>query len=291
MFPTFADAKNDYVFWRIFGRETYEPILVAFLNDILALDGLCRIVSVTLKPPKWRPSMPWLRYSSLRAECVDGRGATYAVEAQLLHIEGLHRRCIDEIADALTDPLAPVQARPESGDEISLTVSEFELWPGRGGSWVPMLSRRHMREQPRVGLVFLELPKYGASNDPLSPIDRWAYLIREAENLLVIPRALAQTPWAQALEAARIARFTTSEWDAYISVGMAIQDKRGALSLARKEGYREGLLEGFASYCKARAIDLSAEEKRELARLDVERLKAMINRIKAERGRPPREWS
>jgi len=291
MFPGFADAKNDYVFWRIFGRETHEPILVAFLNDLLALDGLYRIASVTLEPPKWRPSMPWLRYSCLRAGCVDGRGVTYSVEAQLLHIEELHRRCIDEIADSLTEPLAPVKVRPERGDEISITVSEFELWPGRGVSRVPMLSRRRMREQPRVGLVFLELPKYGASSDPLSPVDRWAYLIREAGNLLVIPPALTQTPWAEALEAARISRFTPGEWDAYISVGMAIQDKRGALSLARKEGYRAGLLEGFASYCKARWIDLSAEERHEMDRLDVEGLQAMINRIKAERGRPPREWS
>lgn len=43
-----------------------------------------------------------------------------------------------------------------------------------------------------------------------------------------------------ALEAARVARFTDEEWDAYIRAGMAIQDERGALSLARKQGLKEG---------------------------------------------------
>ena len=289
MHPVFADPKNDYVFGRIFGREAHEPILVAFLDDLLALDGPYRIASVTMERPRWRPGMPWLRCSCLRAGCVDRRGVTYAVEAQLLHIEELHRSCIDEIAGSLTEPLAPVEARPASGDEICITVSEFDLWPGSGASRVPMLSRRRVHEQPGVGLVFLELPKYGSSSDPSSPVDRWAYLIREAGNLLEVPPALAQSPWAEALEAARISRFTPGEWDAYISVGMAIQDKRGALSLARKRGYRAGLLQGFASYCKARGIELSAEERREMDRLDVDGLGAMIDRIKAERDRPPRD--
>src|ERR1700679_2885865 len=117
----FADAKNDYIFWRIFGRETQVPILIAFLNDLLALDGPDRIAAVTFEHPKWRPSMPWLRYACLRAKCVDGRGATWAVEVQILHIEALHRRWIDEVADSLTAPLSPVAARPEDGDENSIT--------------------------------------------------------------------------------------------------------------------------------------------------------------------------
>jgi hypothetical protein len=37
-----------------------------------------------------------------------------------------------------------------------------------------MLSRRRVRALPRLGLVFLELPKYGAGDDPASPVDRWA---------------------------------------------------------------------------------------------------------------------
>ena len=62
----------------------------------------------------------------------------------------------------------------------------------------------------------------------------------EAENLLAIPDALRHPPLLDALEAARTARFTREEWDAYIAAGMAIQNERGALSLARKEGLKEG---------------------------------------------------
>jgi predicted transposase/invertase (TIGR01784 family) len=289
--PIFADPKNDYVFGHLFGCEDRRSILIAFLNAVLALDGPHRVSSVVLRPPpRGRPGVPGLRYGITRAECTDGRGATYAVEMEVLHIEEIHRRCIDEVAGTLSEPLSAFEACPESGDELGIVISEFELWPGKRAR-VPMLSRRRVHEQPSRKLVFLELPKYGAGNDPLSPVDTWAYLFREAQVLTSIPPALACSPFAEALEAARIARLTHDEWDAYISVAMDIEDKRAMLRRAHERGYRKGLLEGFEAYCKERGIDLSAEERSEMKKLGAKRLAAMIDRIKAERGRAPRQWS
>ncbi len=58
------------------------------------------------------------------------------------------------------------------------------------------------------------------------------------------PRALRHPPVLDALEGARTAPFTREEWDAYIAAGMAIQNERGALSLARKEGEHAGEIKG-----------------------------------------------
>ena len=57
---------------------------------------------------------------------------------------------------------------------------------------------------------------------------------------MAIPEALRHPQLLDALEGARTARFNRQEWDAYIAAGMAIQNERGALSLARTEGRDEG---------------------------------------------------
>jgi hypothetical protein len=106
-----------------------------------------------------------------------------------------------------------------------------------------MLSRWRMQEQhsgitglPHIQFVFLELPKYAGGSDPQTLVDKWAYFFREAGNLLAIPDALRHPPVLDALEAARTARFSREEWDAYIAAGMAIQNERGALALAERQG-------------------------------------------------------
>ncbi|WP_437924246.1 hypothetical protein WMF37_35185 [Sorangium sp. So ce291] len=63
-------------------------------------------------------------------------------------------------------------------------------------------------------------------------------------DLRVVPEALAEEPFTDALEVARAARFTDEEWEAYVRAGIALQDERGALSLARREGQEEGRKEG-----------------------------------------------
>ncbi len=68
-------------------------------------------------------------------------------------------------------------------------------------------------------------------------------MFREAGNLLAIPEALRHPPLLDALEGARTARFNRKEWDAYITAGMAIQNERGALALAERQGELRGKLE------------------------------------------------
>jgi len=164
-----------------------------------------------------------------------------------------------------------------------------------------MLSRWRMQEQnsgtrglSQLQLVFLELPKYDATRPPQTLVDKWAYFFREAESLTAIPEALAYPPVIEALEAARIARFTIAEWDAYIAAGMAIQNVRGALSLARREGKAEGLRQSKAEglrkvvevLCEVFGIELSVERKRELRALDAPGLKALLVRLRADRCWP-----
>jgi predicted transposase/invertase (TIGR01784 family) len=246
MRPLFADPKTDFVFKKLFGTEEHKPLLMALLNGLLELDEAHRVVQVELLPP-----VQELKYSIVDVKCTDARGAHYVVEMQVLNVEGFEKRVVYNVAKAYTGQLEAGQPYPDLNDVIGVTVCDFELWPRAQWPRVPMLSRWRMQEQhggdPGLGqlqFVFLELPKYDSSKPPRTAVEKWAYFFREAGSLQVVPEALAERPFMDALEAARVARFTHEEWDAYIRAGMALQDERGALSLARKEGKQEGREEG-----------------------------------------------
>jgi flagellar biosynthesis/type III secretory pathway protein FliH len=107
--------------------------------------------------------------------------------------------------------------------------------------------------------------------------------------------------------------FTVDEWDDYIRAGMAIQNERGMLSLAEKEGLkkgldqgrklgldegmkkgrdeglkagrdeglREGLRQAIRDLCEVLGVENSAERRGELERLDENGLSALRDRIKS----------
>lgn len=238
MRPVFADPRTDFVFKKLFGTEEHKPLLVALLNGLLELDEAHRVVEVELLSAEQRPKVRELKHSIVDVKCTDARGTHYVVEMQVLNVEGFEKRVVYNVG----------QTYPDLDDVIGVTLCDFELWPEREVPGVPMLSRWRMQEQHggarglgQLQFVFLELPKYDASHPPRTVVEKWAYFFREAGHLRVVPEVLAEQPYKDALEAARVARFTDEEWDAYIRAGMAIQDERGALSLARKEGRQEGL--------------------------------------------------
>ena len=299
MRPLFADPKTDFVFHRLFGTEEHKEILVALLNALLELDEAHRIVDVEMLSADQRPPVNELKFSIVDVKCRDARGTHYVVEMQVLNVEGFEKRVVYNLAKAYTSQLAVGQPYPELDDVIGISICDFELWPQGDEPRVPMLSRWRMQEQHggarglgQLQLVFLELPKYDRAREPRTAVEQWAYFFREAEHLTVIPSALASPPLSAALEAARTARFTEDEWDAYVRAGIAIQDGRGALALAerkgreqgREEGREEGLRKGIESLCEVLGIDLTPVRRVEIANLDAQQLDALLVQLRNTRN-------
>jgi predicted transposase/invertase (TIGR01784 family) len=301
--PTFADPKVDFAFKRIFGSEDHKDILIAFLNDMLDLDERHRIVRVDLLPPELRPAVAALKASIVDVRCRDARGVTYVVEMQVLKVEGFTKRVVYNVAKAYVNQLAPKDPYPELNDVVGITICDFEMWPDEGERKIPMLSRWQMAEQhtgaPGLGqirLVFLELPKYDASRPPRTAVEKWAYFLREADSLAMVPEVLSEHPFVDALEAARVASFTVEEWDAHILQCLAIMDARGMIDAAQRrgrqlgellgqehgerQGLRHGLRRGVEALCHVLGIELTDHRRGELASLPVEGLTALLDRLR-----------
>jgi predicted transposase/invertase (TIGR01784 family) len=315
--PVFADPKTDFTFHRIFGSDKHKVALLGFLNDILSLDDEHRIVDVTFLDPVQRPKVEELKLSIVDVKCKDVRGIYYVVEMQVLNVEAFDKRVVYNVAKAYTNQLDTGEQYPKLNDIVGITICDFELWPQTN---VPMVSRWRMQEQTSgaVGLsalqfVFLELPKYEVEGPPKTTIEKWAYFFREAKNLDIVPEPLQYPPIVEALDAARTATFTVDEWDDYIRAGMAIQNERGMLSLAEKEGHKKGLNEGLKKgrdeglkagrdeglkkgrdeglklglrqairdLCEVLDIKVTSERVEDLERLDAAALSALRDRIKS----------
>src|SRR4051812_7862000 len=92
-------------------------------------------------------------------------------------------------------------------------------------------------------------------------IDKWAYFFREAKNLNVIPPALSEGPFREALDVARTASFSPAEWEAYDRAKMAEQDARGSLAVAREEGKDEGKREALFRLLARAGIALTDDDR------------------------------
>ncbi len=292
--PLFANTKSDFVFRRIFGTEEHKPLLIALLNALLGLDEAHRIADITPLNTDQRIPVSEMKYSIIDITCRDVQGTTYAVKIQILNIKEFDKRIVHHVAEEYMPQMSQGQLPPDQGDVICVTICEFEVWPREE---VPMLSRwripkdsKHLRDIPGLQFVFLELPKYTAGDTPESAVDKWTYFFREASNLKAVPAALSQSPFREALKAAKIATFTVDEWDVYIEEGIALQDKRGIISYAYKEGLEEGRCKGLRqsieALCEALDITLTPERQHVMERSNSEELRAITHTIRAERRWP-----
>jgi len=315
--PVFADPKTDFVFKRIFGQEAHKHLLIELLNALLELDVSHRIVDITYLTPEQRVPVEELKLSILDVKCTDASGVQYVVEMQVLNVEGFEKRVVYNVSKAYVMQLRRGNDYPTLRHVVGVTICDFELWPNDNeGPSVPLLSRWHMREQhtnveglPQVQYVFLELPKYAAGEHPQSLLEKWAYFFREADNLDVIPPELAEAPFTEAMEIARVSRFSAGEWEAYDRELMAEQDARGALTLARRvgreegkkdglergrkdglqqgreqgraEGRAEGIREAVRMLCEIVGTPLTDAQQHELSTLDEPTLRRRLNRLQA----------
>jgi predicted transposase/invertase (TIGR01784 family) len=256
VFPVFADPKTDFVFKRIFGAEERKPLLIALLNHLLELEGKHRILDVQHLSLEQHVAVPELKLSIVDVKCTDASGRRFVVEMQVAKVEGIEKRIVYNASKAYVMQLRSAEEYPTLCDVVGVTICNFELWPSKDKSGqfkVPMLSRWRMQEQhsrevglPQVQYAFLELPKYAAGDSPQTVVDRWAYFFREAKNLNVVPPALSEGPFREALEVTRMATFTPEEWELYERAKMAEQDARGALTVAHQEGIEKGHKSGLA---------------------------------------------
>jgi len=277
----FINPKTDFAFKKIFGSEERTDILISFLNALLYA-GQPTIEDLTIINPAITPRIRGIKDTYLDVKAKLDDGTTVIIEMQVLNVEAFEKRILYNAAKAYSLQL-------ESGDKyellnpvIALTITDFEMF----NNFTHVISHFVLKEKEYlfdylthdIELVFVELPKFNKELDDLETLtDKWIYFLKNAKDLNTVPEKMASVPAIQkAFDVANTANLTAEELDDQERREIYIQDQRGAITKALKQGIQQGIKEGqlalIMRQLQRRVGQVSPEIESRIGSLSVEQL-------------------
>ena len=236
----FISPKTDFAFKKIFGSIHSKNILISFLNAIV-YNNQNIIQSLEIINP-YNPGVTnTLKETYLDVKAFLDNGSTVIIEMQVLNVEDFEKRVIYNLAKAYGNQLDVGQGYMMLKPFVALTIADFVLFEKID----KMITKFRFKEetellnyQDELTLMFVELPKFKKELSALETLsDKWIYFIKSAPNLEVIPESLEEVSEIEAaLNIANIANLSNEELEELGQQEKLIRDKKGQISLARKEG-------------------------------------------------------
>jgi predicted transposase/invertase (TIGR01784 family) len=231
----FVDVKNDVAFRKIFGNEKKKVILISFLNAVLGLEGQNRVRDVTLLNPFQLPRIAGEKSSIIDVKAIDEKGATFIVEMQMAEPAGFDKRVLYYTSKDYAGQINIGEEYPKLRPVYFIGVLEFNYFSGKS-----YLSAHRIVDEETGDCIFkdlkfrfIELPKFNKEVPELNNIiDKWAYFIKNADALDVMPDNVDDEGLKAAYEEAAQHNWSKEEYDAYIYAGIREQDERGRVELA-----------------------------------------------------------
>ncbi|NEO20131.1 MULTISPECIES: Rpn family recombination-promoting nuclease/putative transposase [unclassified Moorena] len=241
----FISPKTDFAFKKIFGSDQSKDILISFLNAMI-YSGNYVIQDLEIIDPYSAGDVVDLKDTYLDVKAVLEDGTTVIIEMQLWNVEGFKKRVVYNLCKTYGNQLQLGQGYFDINPVIALTITDFKLFPSSDkviSCFYFQEEEDHLPYQENdLKLVFVELPKFTKQLEDLeSVIDKWIYFIKEAPNLEIIPDNFREIPQLEkALTIANQAGLSVSEVEKLRKQEMVLEDARGALSFAKRQGREEG---------------------------------------------------
>jgi predicted transposase/invertase (TIGR01784 family) len=168
------------------------------------------------------------------------------IEMQVLNVEGFEKRILYNAAKAYSIQLNRGEQYSALNPVIALTITDFEMFADIDRP----ISRFVLKEKDYLidylnydlQLVFVELPKFQRSLSELESLaDKWIYFLQHAPDLRSVPETLeGVAEITQAFDMANQATLTREELEELEHQAIFIQDQRGAIVKATKQGLQQG---------------------------------------------------
>lgn len=243
----FVDVTNDIAFRKIFGNENKKKSLVSFLNAVIELPENDQIVDVEITNPYQLSKLSGGKSTIVDVKARDRKGNVFIVEMQIAEFDFFHKRILYYTSQSYAtqidigvnyDKLKPV---------YYIGILEFEI-----GSNCNYFSRHKVLDVETneqvirdVEFNFIELPKFTKSKSELTTnIDQWAYFIKNAENLNVIPEHVIDEGLKEAYTEADKHNWTKLELEDYERASIKERDEIGRIEFATKKAEKIGEKKG-----------------------------------------------
>ncbi len=241
----FVDVTNDVAFRKIFGNEQKSAPLISFLNAALELEGDKRVVAVKLANPNLFPRIAGEKASVLDVRATDQAGRKFVVEMQVAAQDGFDKRVQYYLSRDYSMQINKGDDYPLLNPAYFIGILDFEFT--KNGHYhtrhliLDKATNEHLLKD--IEFSFVELPKFRLELDELvTPIDKWAYFIKHAEELNFIPEYANEDDGLKtAFVEADKHNWTKEDLIAYDNASIAEQDERARVSYAVRMGVKEAI--------------------------------------------------
>ena len=233
----FVDVTNDIAFRKIFGNENKKISLISFLNAVIKLPELKRIIDVKIENPYQLPNLDGGKSTIVDVKATDQNGNTFIVEMQVAEAESFAKRVLYYTSQSYSGQIDRGEDYHKLKPAYFIGILDFSI--GTNPNYISchkvmdVETGEHIIRD--VEFNFIELTKFTKSIDELETnIDQWTYFIKNAENLDVIPENVSDEGLKEAYLGADRHNWTKQELDDYLRASIKIRDEIGRIELAEK---------------------------------------------------------
>ncbi|MCB9763305.1 MAG: Rpn family recombination-promoting nuclease/putative transposase [Alphaproteobacteria bacterium] len=252
------DPKVDMVFKALFGSEANRNLLIAFLNDILALE--VPVTSVQLLKPETPGRARDDKAVIVDVKARDQRGRIFQVEIQLVLEPALAERMLYGWSVIYSRQLRKGDAYADLNPVIAIWLVDAALFPhAQGWHHVFQAADRHtgLLLSDQMAIHVLELPKWRRAGGPLAGPDRWMYFLNEAGGWTTLPNELEDPEMKQAMDTLGQISDEEREYWAYFD---RIENERLILSRERYRREQDEALREQESQLREQETQLREQE-------------------------------
>lgn len=282
---TQIDPKVDYAFKHVFGREESQPALISLLDAIFAPAAGGNIASLELLNPFNDKEALDDKSSILDIKARDQSGRQFNVEMQLLAYGAFRQRALYYWARLHQGQLKKGKDFRLLRPTIAVCFVDTPLFPELDDYHLTFElreQRHHTAFTDQMAVHILELTKFRKTVEELTtPLDRWLYFLRHAEELDVdvLPRALDVPELRWALGDLMMISHSKLDRERYESRLKMQRDVYTALAEKLDEGRAEGRAEHIQFLQKTlRQNVIPLEQLRSLSAADLQDLAAQLER-------------
>jgi predicted transposase/invertase (TIGR01784 family) len=237
----FVDITNDIAFRKIFGNDSKKKSLISFLNAVIDLPENEQITEVEIINPYQLGKLSNAKATIVDVKAKDAKGDIFIVEMQIAEFDFFHKRILYYTSQSYVSQIDKGIEYTKLRPVYFIGILEFEI----GQS--PHYFSRHKvlnvetKEQviQDVEFNFIELPKFTKTIKQLETnIDQWAYFIKNAENLTVIPENVKDEGLREAYLEADKHNWTKLELENYERASIKERDEIGRIEFAVRKAER-----------------------------------------------------
>ena len=260
----YVNPYTDFGFKKLFGTEMNKDLLISFLNSLL--DPEDEIVNLSYLNTEHLGTREADRKAVFDVYCENERGEKILVEMQ----RGEQQFFKDRSIYYATFPIREQGQKGEWNYELKavyiIGILNFTFDDTHNDYYHHdvQLIDKHTNQvfYDKLTFIYLEMPKFNkAENELEGMFEKWMFVLRNLSRLMERPKALQERIFNKLFEAAEIAKFTKTEYEAYEDSLKIYRDWVNTIKTAQYRGHEEGFEEGHAEGLEEGRAEGRAEER------------------------------